>query len=94
LKFRDAALFKENIGLLREKNGGAEMVSSGTHLRKEIEINLILAVSCAFQILIEDICGKMSKRRLHRNRSAIFGAEFRIGFDVWMIAFILKALVS
>jgi len=25
LKFRDTALFKENIGLLREKNGGAEM---------------------------------------------------------------------
>jgi len=25
LKFRDTALFKENIGFLREKNGGAEM---------------------------------------------------------------------
>lgn len=25
LKFRDATLFKENIGLLREKNGGAEV---------------------------------------------------------------------
>jgi hypothetical protein len=27
LEFRDTALFKENIGLLREKNGGAELVS-------------------------------------------------------------------
>jgi len=27
IKFRDTELFKKNIGLLREKNGGAEMVS-------------------------------------------------------------------
>lgn len=28
LKFRDTTLFKDNISLLREKNGGAEVVSS------------------------------------------------------------------
>ena len=49
IKFRDTALFTENIALLREKNGGAEMVGTGIHNKKEAYIDLIFTVPCVIQ---------------------------------------------